>query len=130
MTQCNEKDLRDKYLNKGVIPAHKVTASEDMRVVDLVDGFAASGAFNAGRLAEASKLFLKMAQDKEDTAICLTLSGALTPTGMGGLLRELIEAGLVDFIISTAATSGPMTPNCGRPRFIVYTTCSSRTRCL
>ncbi|MEE9487439.1 MAG: deoxyhypusine synthase [Candidatus Brocadiales bacterium] len=103
MTQCNEKDLRDKYLNKGVIPAHKVTASEDMRVVDLVDGFAASGAFNAGRLAEASKLFLKMAQDKEDTAICLTLSGALTPTGMGGLLRELIEAGLVDFIISTGA---------------------------
>ena len=76
-------------------------AREDMRVVDLVESLASAGAFNAGRLAEASKLFLKMVED--DATICLTLSGALTPTGMGGILVELMEKGLIDFIISTGA---------------------------
>ncbi|MEE9200870.1 MAG: deoxyhypusine synthase [Candidatus Brocadiales bacterium] len=99
MTTCNQQPLRDKYLHKGTIPAYHT--SKDMRVVDLVENFAASGAFNAGRLAEASKLFVRMAED--DATICLTLSGAMTPTGMGGILRELIEAGLIDFIISTGA---------------------------
>lgn len=102
MTTCNQSTsggLREKYLYKGTIPAFQ--AREDMRVVDLVESFAAAGAFNAGRLAEASKLFLKMAED--DTAICLTLSGALTPTGMGGILVELMEKGLIDFVVSTGA---------------------------
>ncbi|MFQ5862535.1 MAG: deoxyhypusine synthase [Candidatus Brocadiales bacterium] len=98
MTTCNQPP-RENYLHKGTIPVFQ--AREDMRVVDLVESFAASGAFNAGRLAEASKLFLKMTED--DTTICLTLSGAMTPTGMGGLLVELIEAGLIDFIVSTGA---------------------------
>ncbi|MFQ5957519.1 MAG: deoxyhypusine synthase [Candidatus Brocadiales bacterium] len=98
MTSCDQQS-REKYLHKGIIPAFQT--SEGMRVVDLVESFAASGAFNAGRLAEASKLFLKMAEG--DTTICLTLSGAMTPTGMGGMLIGLIEKGLVDFIISTGA---------------------------
>ena len=101
MKNCHQQTLRDKYLRKGTIQAFQTR--EDMRVVDLVEGFAASGAFNAGRLAEASKLFLKMAGG--DTTICLTLSGALTPTGMGGIVIELMEAGLVDFVISTGANA-------------------------
>lgn len=100
MTNCSSKQsLREKYLHRGTIPAFQVR--EDMRVVDLVESFASAGAFNAGRLAEASKLFLKMVED--DATICLTLSGALTPTGMGGMLVELMEKGLIDFIISTGA---------------------------
>ncbi len=99
MKSCNQHTLRDKYLRKGIIPAFQTR--EDMRVVDLVESFDAAGAFNAGRLAEASKLFLKMVEN--DATICLTLSGALTPTGMGGILVELIEEGLIDFIVSTGA---------------------------
>jgi deoxyhypusine synthase len=40
---------------------------------------------------------------QEDATICLTLAGALTPTGIGGLINHLIKNGLVDIIISTGA---------------------------
>ncbi len=58
-------------------------------------------AFNSARLSEACKIYKKMIDD--DTTICLTMAGALTPAGMGGGIIELIERGLVDFIISTGA---------------------------
>ena len=38
-----------------------------------------------------------------DTTIGLTVAGALTPAGLGGCAIELMERGLVDFIISTGA---------------------------
>ena len=38
-----------------------------------------------------------------DTTIGLTVAGALTPAGLGGCVIELMERGLVDFIISTGA---------------------------
>lgn len=72
-----------------------------MKIKDLVGEYSRSGAFNAGRLAEACKLYSHML-DKNAT-IGLTLSGAMTPTGMGGILITLIENGFVDFIISTGA---------------------------
>ena len=38
-----------------------------------------------------------------DTTIGLTVAGALTPAGLGGCIVELMERGLVDFVISTGA---------------------------
>jgi deoxyhypusine synthase len=59
--------------------------------------------YNAGRLREACRLFAsKMLAD--DVVVGLSLSGALTPAGLGGsCLVPLIEAGFVDWIISTGA---------------------------
>ena len=59
--------------------------------------------YNAGRLREACRLFAaKMLAD--DTTVGLSLSGALTPAGLGiSCLVPLIEAGFVDWIISTGA---------------------------
>lgn len=71
-------------------------------VRDLVDrGFQA---FNAARLSEACHIFTgKMLDPAADTTIGLTVAGALTPAGLGGCLIELINRGLVDFVISTGA---------------------------
>ncbi|MBQ02616.1 MAG: deoxyhypusine synthase [Acidobacteria bacterium] len=61
-------------------------------------------AFNAGRLSEACHVFAdKMLDPANDTTIGLTIAGALTPAGLGGCVIELMERGLVDFIISTGA---------------------------
>jgi deoxyhypusine synthase len=61
-------------------------------------------AFNAGRLAEACHIFTeKMLAAENDTTIGLTIAGALTPAGLGGCVIEMIDRGLVDFIISTGA---------------------------
>src|SRR5437879_540156 len=59
--------------------------------------------YNAGRLREACRLFTtKMLA--ADVTVGLSLSGALTPAGLGAsCLVPLIEAGFVDWIVSTGA---------------------------
>jgi deoxyhypusine synthase len=61
-------------------------------------------AFNAGRLSEACEIFAgKMLDSANDTTIGLTIAGAMTPAGLGGCVIELMERGLVDFVVSTGA---------------------------
>jgi deoxyhypusine synthase len=61
-------------------------------------------AFNAGRLSEACQIFSeKMLDPANQTTIGLTVAGALTPAGLGGCVIELMERGLIDFVISTGA---------------------------
>ena len=59
--------------------------------------------YNAGRIREACRLFTtKMLAD--DVTVGLSLSGALTPAGLGmSCLVPIIEAGFIDWIISTGA---------------------------
>src|SRR5437773_1630052 len=59
--------------------------------------------YNAGRLREACQLYTtKMLAD--NCTVGLTLSGALTPAGLGmSCLVPLIEAGFIDWIVSTGA---------------------------
>src|SRR5579875_1258465 len=59
--------------------------------------------YNAGRLREACRLFVtKMLA--EDVVVGLSLSGALTPAGLGiSCLVPLVEAGFIDLIVSTGA---------------------------
>lgn len=72
-----------------------------LSVRDLVDQHLYS--YNAGRLREACQLFArKIAQP--DVTIGVTLSGALTPTGLGtAALVPMIRAGLIDWVVSTGA---------------------------
>jgi deoxyhypusine synthase len=60
-------------------------------------------AYNAARLREGAQLFAeRMLQG--DVTVCLTLTGALTPAGLGiSAIIPLIEAGFVDWIITTGA---------------------------
>jgi deoxyhypusine synthase len=72
---------------------------EIRRLVD--EGFQA---YNAARLSEACAIFSeKMLAPEQDTTIALTIAGAMTPAGLGGCVIELMDRGLVDFIISTGA---------------------------
>ena len=59
--------------------------------------------YNAGRLREACRLYAtKMLAG--DAVVGLSLSGALTPAGLGmSCLVPLIEAGFIDWIVSTGA---------------------------
>ena len=71
-----------------------------MRIEDIIEIFSRSG-YNARQLGEAAKLYSKMI--KENATICLTVTGAMTPVGMGGIIKTLIERGFVDWIITTGA---------------------------
>jgi deoxyhypusine synthase len=73
----------------------------DVGVRELVDEFFL--AYNAARLREACRIFaLKMLEP--DVTVGLTISGALTPAGLGpATFVPLVEAGFVDWIVSTGA---------------------------
>jgi deoxyhypusine synthase len=88
------------YLKGTPIRYYRPTGSADVRAL-IDDGFQA---FNAGRLSEACKIYAdKMLAPANDTTVGLTVAGALTPAGLGGCVIELMERGLVDFLISTGA---------------------------
>jgi deoxyhypusine synthase len=88
------------YLSGKPIKYYRPTGSAEVR--QLIDG--GFQAFNAGRLSEACHIFTeKMLAPENDTTIGLTVAGALTPAGLGGCVIELMDRGLVDFIISTGA---------------------------
>ena len=72
-----------------------------MTVRQLIDG--TFQAYNAARLREACHLFTtKMLEP--DVTVGLTITGALTPAGLGmSALIPLIQHGFVDWIISTGA---------------------------
>src|SRR5438105_2774454 len=70
-------------------------------VAELIEGTYV--AYNAARLREACHLFARKMLEP-DVTIGMTLTGALTPAGLGmSALIPLIEGGFVDWIISTGA---------------------------
>lgn len=70
-------------------------------LVDLIDNTFV--AYNAARLREACWLFTQKMLEP-DTTVGVTLTGALTPAGLGmSALIPLIKAGFIDWIISTGA---------------------------
>jgi deoxyhypusine synthase len=70
-------------------------------LADLVDE--SFMAYNAARIREACQLFTRKMLEP-DTTVGVTLTGALTPAGLGiSALIPLIKAGFIDWIISTGA---------------------------
>jgi deoxyhypusine synthase len=90
---------KSRHLKRPKIEPKRIAAG--MSLVDLVDGTLL--AYNGARLREACQLFArKMLAD--DVTVGMSLTGALTPAGLGmSALIPLIEAGFVDWIVSTGA---------------------------
>jgi deoxyhypusine synthase len=60
-------------------------------------------AYNAGRLAEGCRLFAERMLER-DVTVGMSLTGAMTPAGLGmSTIIPLIEAGFLDWIVSTGA---------------------------
>ena len=88
-----------RYLRGQRIDPRRIDGTET--AADLIDGTFL--AYNAARLREAAQL-LTQKMLAPDVTVGLTLTGALTPAGLGmAALIPLIEAGFVDWIISTGA---------------------------
>ena len=92
-------DTGSRYLHGPRIDPAPITGRET--AADLIDR--AFLAYNAGRLREACRLFSERMLAGDGT-VGLSLTGALTPAGLGmSTLIPLIEAGFVDWIVSTGA---------------------------
>jgi deoxyhypusine synthase len=90
---------RDRYLSGKRILPKNLTGKE--KLSDIVDEVFL--AYNSARLKEGCKLFVERMLEP-DVTIGMTLSGALTPAGLGcSCIVPLIKAGFVDWIVSTGA---------------------------
>src|SRR5689334_1137464 len=90
---------KSKFLRGERIEPKPINGTET--TADLIDN--AFLAYNAARLREACQLFTQKMLEP-DVTVGLTLTGALTPAGLGmAALIPLIESGYVDWIISTGA---------------------------
>jgi deoxyhypusine synthase len=93
------KKKKSRFLQGSAIQPQRI--ARDSSVADLIDN--AFLAYNAGRLREGCRLFTEKMLDP-DVTVGITLTGALTPAGLGmSSLIPLIEAGFVDWVISTGA---------------------------
>jgi deoxyhypusine synthase len=90
-------DSRHSFIGKKIDPP---SISANMTIPRLIEFYNSTG-YNARRLAEAAE----MLQDMIDTnsTVCLTLAGAMTPIGLGVTISEMLEAGFIDWIVSTGA---------------------------
>ena len=90
---------QSKFLSGRRIDPKPITGNT--KLVDLVDNTFV--AYNAARLREACWLFTQKMLEP-DVTVGVTLTGALTPAGLGmSALIPLIKAGFIDWIISTGA---------------------------
>lgn len=90
---------KDKYLSGKRILPKGITGKE--KVADLMQN--AFLAYNSARLREGCELFTQKMLEA-DVTVGMTLSGALTPAGLGcSCVVPLIKAGFVDWIVATGA---------------------------
>jgi deoxyhypusine synthase len=90
---------KSKFLHGKRIAPTPIT--KDTTLVQLIE--TTFQAYNGARLREGAQLFAERMLG-DDVTVGLTLTGALTPAGLGiSAIIPLIEAGFVDWIISTGA---------------------------
>jgi deoxyhypusine synthase len=90
---------KSRYLQgKRIAPA---PITKETSIVQLIEN--SFQAYNAARMREGAQLFAERML-RDDVTVCLTLTGALTPAGLGiSAIIPLLEAGFVDWIITTGA---------------------------
>jgi deoxyhypusine synthase len=74
----------------------------EMSVLELIEQMGRSGVLGAGRTYRATKLLAEILED-EDTAVFLSVAGPLVPGGLRKVIRDMIENGMVDVLITSGA---------------------------
>ena len=92
-------DHRDKYLKgKRIFPD---PIPKELSIKDLVDRY--FNGYNAARIQEICHLVSEK-MSSQDVCVGFSLSGALTPAGLGSsCIVPMIRSGMIDYIVTTGA---------------------------
>jgi len=83
-------------------PVKHIKIRGRLSVDELIQQFANSGSFGAGRLSTACDIYERMLWDDECT-VFLGLAGALVPAGMRSLIADSLRENRVDVLVTTGA---------------------------
>lgn len=75
---------------------------KDMKISEFMNQLESSGVLGSRRVAHATNLLAQSFED-EDTKVFLSIAGPMVPGGLRKVIRDLIDMGYVDLIISSGA---------------------------
>jgi deoxyhypusine synthase len=84
-------------------PVRDFSPQEGTTLPQLLDMFAASGGFTAAKLAEGADILRAMLQDRDCLRI-LSFPAAMIATGCRGVVRDMVQRGAVDALVTTCGT--------------------------
>jgi deoxyhypusine synthase len=73
-----------------------------MSVLELIEEMGKTGVLGAGRMYRATKLLSEILDD-HDTTVFLSVAGPLVPGGLRNVIRDMINQGMVDVLITSGA---------------------------
>jgi deoxyhypusine synthase len=73
-----------------------------MSVLELIEEMGRSGVLGAGRVFRATRMLADIMED-EDTTIFLSVAGPLVPGGLRKIIRDMMDDGCVDVLITSGA---------------------------
>jgi deoxyhypusine synthase len=73
-----------------------------MSILELIEEMGRSGVLGAGRMYRATKLLAEILDD-DDTAVFLSVAGPMVPGGLRKVVRDMVEYGMVDVLITSGA---------------------------
>ncbi len=83
-------------------PVKHIEPREGVSVSEILDSMKDVGVLGAGRLGRAAGIVRRMLDDPECFTF-LSLSGPMVPGGLRGVIRYLVQEGLVDAIVTSGA---------------------------
>ena len=83
-------------------PVKHIRVKDRLTVDELVQQYANSGSFGAGRLSTACDIYERMLRDEECTVL-LGLAGALVPAGIRSVVADSLRENRIDVLVTTGA---------------------------
>ncbi|MBE6487977.1 MAG: deoxyhypusine synthase [Methanosphaera stadtmanae] len=75
---------------------------KDMKISEFMDQLESSGVLGSRRISHATELLAESFKD-EDTKVFLSIAGPMVPGGLRKVIRDLIDMGYIDLIVSSGA---------------------------
>ncbi len=83
-------------------PVRHYDSRVNSSISDLIESFGGT-AFQSRNLSRALEVMLRMLQDNDRPTVFLALAGAMVPGGLRKTVRDMIDIGIVDVLVSTGA---------------------------
>lgn len=97
-----DRKLREKKRRILSDPVRPIDVARSSDVASLLDSYR-GGSIQARNLGQCAEVFGRMLRDRERPTVLLGLAGPLIAAGLRKVIRDMIEYGLVDAIVSTGA---------------------------